>query len=94
MMDDAIGLAEVLSGTGLFALTSLRAHVEVVMWIESTATRAFCWSCGRFAEAQDRMRVDYVRDLARFGSASAAGVDQAAGGAVGEVCGASDFTGV
>jgi transposase len=66
-MNDGIGLAEVLLGLpGFRVLDVVESDVEVVVWIESTVSRAFCRSCGVLAEAQDRMRVD-IRDLACFG---------------------------
>ena len=66
-MDDGIGLAEALLGlSGFRVLEVSEPDVEVVIVIETTATRAFCMSCGTRAEPQDRMRVD-VRDLACFG---------------------------
>jgi transposase len=66
-MSDGIGLAEVLLGLpGFRVLDVVESDVEVVVWIESTVSRAFCRSCGVLAEAQDRMRVD-IRDLACFG---------------------------
>jgi len=66
-MNDGIGLAEMLLGLpGFRVLDVVQSDVEVVVWIESTVSRAFCRSCGVLAEAQDRMRVD-IRDLACFG---------------------------
>ena len=66
-MDDGIGLAEALLGLdGFRVLEVSEPDVEVVIVIETTATRAFCMSCGTRAEPQDRMTVD-VRDLACFG---------------------------
>lgn len=66
-MSDGIGLAETLLGlSGLRVLDVVETETEVVVWVESTATRAFCRTCGVQAEAQDRMRVD-IRDLACFG---------------------------
>ncbi len=66
-MKDGIGLAEALLGLpGFRVLEVTEPDVEVVIVIETTATRAFCRSCGVLAEAQDRMAVD-VRDLACFG---------------------------
>ena len=66
-MDDGIGLAETLLGlSGFRVLTVTETDFEVVIAIESTATRAFCWTCGVRAEVQDRMRVE-IRDLACFG---------------------------
>jgi transposase len=66
-MNDGIGLAELLLGLpGFRVLDVVESDVEVVVWIESTVSRAFCRSCGVLAEAQDRMRVD-IRDLACFG---------------------------
>ncbi len=66
-MSDGIGLAEVLLGLPGFRVLDVVEHdAEVVIRVETTATRAFCRSCGVRAEPQDRMRVD-VRDLACFG---------------------------
>ena len=66
-MSDGIGLAEALLGLpGFRVLEVSEPDVEVVVVIETTATRAFCMTCGVQAEAQDRMPVD-VRDLACFG---------------------------
>jgi transposase len=66
-MDDGIGLAEVLLGLpGFRVLDVVEGDVEVVISIESTATRALCRSCGVRGEPQDRMPVD-IRDLACFG---------------------------
>jgi transposase len=66
-MNDGTGLAELLLGLpGFRVLDVVESDVEVVVWIESTVSRAFCGSCGVLAEAQDRMRVD-IRDLACFG---------------------------
>jgi len=66
-MSDGIGLVEVLLGLpGFRVLDVVEADAEVVITIETTATRTFCRTCGVRAEPQDRMRVD-VRDLACFG---------------------------
>jgi len=66
-MSDGIGMAEVLLGLSGFGVLDVVEHdAEVVIRVETTATRAFCRSCGVRAEPQDRMRVD-VRDLACFG---------------------------
>jgi len=66
-MNDGIGLAEVLLGlSGLRVLDVVESDAEVVISVESTATRAFCRACGVRAEPQDRMPVD-IRDLACFG---------------------------
>ncbi len=66
-MDDGTGLAEALLGLpGFRVLEVTESDVEVVIRVETTATRAFCQVCGVGAELQDRMRVD-VRDLACFG---------------------------
>jgi transposase len=66
-MSDGIGLVEVLLGLpGFRVLEVVESDVEVVVTIESLATRAFCRTCGARAEPQDRMPVD-VRDLACFG---------------------------
>jgi len=66
-MSDGIGLAKALLGLpGFRVLEVSEPDVEVVVVIETTATRAFCMTCGVQAEAQDRMPVD-VRDLACFG---------------------------
>jgi transposase len=66
-MSDGIGLAEVLLGLpGFRVLDVVGSDGEVVISVESTATRVFCWTCGARAEPQDRMPVD-IRDLACFG---------------------------
>ena len=66
-MSDGIGLAEVLLGLpGFRVLDVVEDGAEVVIRVETTATQAFCRTCGARAEPQDRMRVD-VRDLACFG---------------------------
>jgi transposase len=66
-MSDGIGLAEVLLGLSGFRVLDVVEHdAEVVIRVETTATRAFCRTCGVRAEPQDRMRVD-MRDLACFG---------------------------
>ena len=76
-MSDGIGMAEVLLGLSGFGVLDVVEHdAEVVIRVETTATRAFCRSCGVRAEPQDRMRVD-VRDLACFGRAGTAGVVEA-----------------
>jgi transposase len=66
-MNDRIGLAEVLLGLpGFRVLDVVEGDAEIVIRVETTATRVFCATCGVRAEPQDRMRVD-VRDLACFG---------------------------
>jgi transposase len=66
-MSDGIGLAEVLLGLpGFRVVDVVESDAEVVIWVETTAVRVFCASCGVRAEPQDRMSVD-VRDLACFG---------------------------
>ena len=66
-MSDGIGLAEALLGPpGFRVLDVVEVDFEVVVTIETTATRAFCLICGVLAEAQDRMPVA-VRDLPCFG---------------------------
>ncbi len=66
-MSDGIGMAEVLLGLSGFRVLDVVEHdAEVVIRVETTASRAFCRSCGVRAEPQDRMRVD-VRNLACFG---------------------------
>jgi transposase len=66
-VSDGIGLAEVLLGLpGFRVLDVIELDFEVVVTIETTATRAFCRSCGVLAEAQDRMPVA-IRDLPCFG---------------------------
>jgi transposase len=66
-MNDGTGLAEALLGlSGVRVLEVREDDVELVVTVESTATRAFCRSCGTLAQAQDRMPVD-VRDLPCFG---------------------------
>jgi len=66
-MSDGIGMAEALLGLSGFRVLDVVEHdAEVVIRVETTASRAFCRSCGVRAEPQDRMRVD-VRDLACFG---------------------------
>jgi transposase len=66
-MSDGIGLVEVLLGLpGFRVLDVVEDGSEVVIRVETTATRVFCRTCGVRAEPQDRMRID-VRDLACFG---------------------------
>src|SRR4051812_13186600 len=66
-MSDGIGLVEVLLGLpGFRVLDVVEDGSEVVIRVETTATREFCRACGVRAEPQDRMRID-VRDLACFG---------------------------
>ena len=61
-MIDGTGLAEVLLGlSGFRVLDVVEDDSEVVIGVETTATRAFCRSCGVRAEPQDRMRVDVCR---------------------------------
>jgi transposase len=66
-MNDGTGLAEALLGlSGVRVLEVREDEFELVVTVESTATRVFCTACGTLAQAQDRMPVD-VRDLACFG---------------------------
>jgi transposase len=66
-VNDGIGLAEAMLGlSGVRVLEVREDDVELVVTVESTATRAFCQRCGTLAEAQDRMPVE-VRDLPCFG---------------------------
>jgi hypothetical protein len=65
-MSDGIGMAEELLGLSGFRVLDVVEHdAEVVIRVETTATRAFCRSCGVRAEPH-RMRVG-GRDLACFG---------------------------
>ena len=65
--DDGIGLAEALLGLeGFRVLSVAEGPAELVVTIETTASRVGCRSCGVRAEAQDRMPI-VIRDLACFG---------------------------
>jgi hypothetical protein len=56
-MSDGIGLAEALLGQpGFRVVDVVETDSEVVVSIESTATRVFCRGCAKRAEAQDRLR--------------------------------------
>ena len=49
-MNDGIGLAEMLLGLpGFRVLDVVQSDVEVVVWIESTVSRASCGTCGVLA---------------------------------------------
>ncbi len=66
-MTDGIGLAEKMLGlAGLKVLEVQEAVAEVVVRVESTRPKAFCASCRRRAQAQDRVEV-HVRDQHCFG---------------------------
>lgn len=66
-MDDGIGLAERMLGLpGLVVLDVEDVPGEVVIWAESTRTKATCPSCRRRAQAHDRVEVQ-LRDLHCFG---------------------------
>ena len=67
-MGDGIGFAEALLGMPGFKITAVDEleHGELVVDVETTATVAWCRSCGVRAEAQDRMATE-LRDLACFG---------------------------
>ena len=57
-MNDGIGLAEKMLGLpGLRVLEVEEGVGEVIVKVESTVTRAFCPSCRRRAESQDRDEV-------------------------------------
>ena len=69
-MSDGTGLAEAMLGLdGFRVLAVTNAGAEVVIDVETTATRAGCAQCGTRAEAQDRMVVE-IRDLACFDRAA------------------------
>ena len=66
-MSDGIGLAEKMLGlAGLRVLEVEEGVGEVVVRVESTKLKAFCPSCRRRAQAQDRVEV-YLRDAHCFG---------------------------
>ena len=66
-MNDGIGLAERMLGlAGLRVLEVEEGVGEVVVRVESTQAKAFCPSCRRRAQAQDRVEV-HVRDAHCFG---------------------------
>jgi transposase len=66
-MVDGSGLAEAMLGlSGFRVLAVIETDAEVVIEVETTASRAWCETCGVRAEAQDRVRVE-VRDLECFG---------------------------
>ena len=66
-MSDGIGLAEKMLGLpGLVVLDVEEGVDEVVVRVESTRRRAFCPSCRRRAEPQDRVEV-HLRDVHCFG---------------------------
>ncbi len=66
-MSDGIGLAEALLGLPGFRVLEVHETTdELVIAIETTATIAWCASCGVRAQVHDRMAVE-VRDLACFG---------------------------
>lgn len=69
-MSDGIGLAEALLGLDGFRVLEVIEHAdELVIAIETTATRAWCAGCGVRAEAHDRMPIE-IRDLPCFGRPS------------------------
>jgi hypothetical protein len=83
-MSDGIGLAEVLLGP---PLDVVEHDTEMVIRLETKATRAFCETCGVRAEPQDRLRVDVRSGLLR--TAGTSGVVEAAVALSGTVvCGA------
>jgi transposase len=66
-VSDGIGLAEKMLGLpGLRVLEVEEGVAEVVVGVESSRTRAWCRSCRRRAQAQDRVEV-HVRDAHCFG---------------------------
>jgi transposase len=66
-VSDGIGLAEALLGLDDFRVLEVHEHVdELVVMIESTASIAWCASCGSRAEAHERKTVE-LRDLPCFG---------------------------
>jgi transposase len=66
-VNDGIGLAERMLGlAGVRVLEVGEGVGEVVVWVESTRTKAFCPSCRRSAQAQDRVEV-HLRDAHCFG---------------------------
>ena len=80
-MSDGIGLAEKMLGLpGLVVLDVEEGVGEVVVRVESTRCRAFCPSCRRRAEAQDRVEV-HLRDVHCFGRPCRLVCASAAGGA-------------
>lgn len=65
-MSDGIGLAEKMLGLpGLRVLEVEEGVGEVIVWVESTVTKAWCPSCRRRAQAQDRDEV-HLRDAHCF----------------------------
>ncbi len=66
-MTEGIGLAEKMLGLpGLVVLEADDVPGELVLRVASTRAKAFCPSCRRRAEAQDRVEV-HLRDLHCFG---------------------------
>ena len=66
-MNDGTGLAEKMLGLpGLVVLEVEEGMGELMVRVESTRPRAYCPSCRRRAEAQDRIEV-HLRDLHCFG---------------------------
>jgi transposase len=66
-MSDGIGLAEALLGLDGFRVLEVHETPdELVIAIETTATIAWCATCGVRAEVHDRMPIE-VRDLPCFG---------------------------
>lgn len=66
-MSDGIGLAEKMLGLeGVRVLEVVEQPGEVVIEVESTRDRAYCPSCRRRAQAQDRVEV-HLRDAHCFG---------------------------
>ena len=78
-MNDGIGLAEKMLGLpGLRVLEVEEGVGEVVVRVESTRAKAWCPSCRRRAQAQDRVEV-HLRDAASlFRSSRPAGAGEAA----------------
>lgn len=66
-MSDGTGLAEKMLGLpGLVVLDVEEGMGEVIVRVESTRRKAYCPSCRRRAQAQDRIEV-HLRDLHCFG---------------------------
>lgn len=69
-MADGIGLAERLLGlAGVIVTDVVERPGEVVVYVETTKVKAYCPSCRRRAESQDRVDV-VLRDLHCFGRPS------------------------
>lgn len=60
-MNQGIGLAEALLGLSGFRVLTVRENSdELVVSIQTTATRAACSSCGTWAEPHERKPVAFV----------------------------------